>query len=224
MRSTRMTTRTAKEDLVWISRAMMDSTLIKGFDNDLYESDKERSLEGMRRSERAEPVGTDFFPKVMWYSRLQVRRTQNPEKRLLPPFFLGGGYWVANAQFVETLQQFELGRTAFFPVELFANDRKTPVESTYFCIAFGEIKDTFAADLSPRMRKPYPKHDLWNLSLVPQDDDAALTSAALRGVDLWMEARVREAIFFSDRLVKALRAGKMTRRLGLRKCRVIRLN
>lgn len=222
-RSTRMTTNAAN-DIVRISRAMVDSTLIKGFDSDIFERDQEHALEGMQRVRRADPVGADFFPEVMWYSRIEASKAQDPEKQPLPPLFLGGGYWVASKQFVETLQHSDLGQTAFFPVELFAYDRKMPVEGTYFCVAFGETKDTFLPDLSPRMRRPYPEQDVWRLSLDPQDDDAALTSAALSGVDLWMEPRVREAIFFSDRLVKALRANKMTRRLGLRKCRVTRSN
>ncbi|MCK0100935.1 hypothetical protein MWU63_01365 [Pseudohalocynthiibacter sp. F2068] len=48
-----------------------------------------------------------------------------------------------------------------------------------------------------------------------------MNEAALEGVDLWVESKISEAFFLSDSLVAALRATKVTRRLGLSRCRVV---
>jgi hypothetical protein len=62
---------------------------------------------------------------------------------------------------------------------------------------------------------------MWKLDLVPEDDDFALSAAALQGPDLWIGAQVWDAFFLSDRLVRALREARLTRRLGLRRCRAV---
>jgi hypothetical protein len=51
---------------------------------------------------------------------------------------------------------------------------------------------------------------MWKLDLVPEDDDFALSAAALQGPDLWIGAQVWDAFFLSDRLVRALREARLT--------------
>jgi len=63
---------------------------------------------------------------------------------------------------------------------------------------------------------------MWKLPFVPKDYDMAVTKAALVGPDLWIDPLVRKALFLSDPLAQALKAAKLTRPFGLRKCRVIR--
>ena len=122
------------------------------------------------------------------------------------------------------LRHFNLGRTALCPTRLFQHNRTTPVEGDYFCLGFGETKGVFVPHKSPRARKPYAKREIWKLSVNPHDDDVAVTAKALDGVDLWMDPMVWKAFFLSDRLVKALKSAKLTRRMGLRRCRVIEIH
>ena len=202
---------------VWVSRAMTDSTLIKPFISDVLEDDNDATVEAIRRTKRGKAPSVDFFPKTMW-CRYKDKRLQRQ-----PDIFLAGGFWTVSADFADVLRRFDLGRTGLYPVELFQHNRVTPVEGTYFCLAFAETKECFQPDASSRVRVPsYPtKEPYWLLPIGPKDYDFALTSNALVGVDLWIDPKVYDAFFLSSELVGALKAAKLTRRLGLRKCRLL---
>lgn len=73
------------KDLAWISHAMMDSTLIKGFDTDLIERDKPYALDLMQRQRRGLTTPQDRFPK-QFYLNTQRSLTK------LPDLFMGGGF------------------------------------------------------------------------------------------------------------------------------------
>ena len=205
----------AEDKVVWVSRAMMDSTLMKSFLSDLYFADQELALDAMRRVKRGEPVPAGHHPKE-YYGKY-------PDKRMGPPpdIFCAGGDYVVSAAFAEVLRQFDLGRTTLCPTRLFQYDRTTPVPGDYFYLGFGETKEAFLPYKSPRAVKPYADQQVWKLSLDPKDDDIAVSARALDGVDLWMDPKLWYAFFLSDRLVRALKSAKLARRLGLRRCRVI---
>jgi hypothetical protein len=175
----------AKEKVVWVSRAMMDSTLIKSFfHSDVYFADKELALDAMRRTERSDPLPADRYPKEIY--------AKYPDKWMSrqPDIFTASGFWAVSAALAELLRQFNLGRTALYPTRLFQHNRKTLVDGDYFCLGFGETKEVFLPHQSPRARKPYPERDLWKLSLDPKDDDLAVSTRALDGADLWMDPKV----------------------------------
>ena len=205
-------------DGVWVSQVPRDSTLIEGFDSDVYLTDEELAVDAMRRSRAGEPLPQDRFPQEMY--------GEYPDKKYgrQPDLFLGGGFWIVSSEFADVLRSVNLGRSALYPVKLFQHDRKTPVEGAYFSLNIGETMQAFAAEESRDVRKPYPNVDLWKLPLNPKDDDIAVRETALRGADLWMDPHFRDGIFLSDRLVQALKAAKLTRRLGLIKARIIRVN
>ncbi|NSX55455.1 imm11 family protein [Parasulfitobacter algicola] len=201
------------KDTVWVSRAMMDSTLMKGFDHDNYFVDKENALDAMRRNEKGEPLPADRFPKEMYGEY----RDEKVKKQ--PDIFNAGGFWTVSAECADVLRQFDLGQTSLYPVKILQHDRTTPVEGTYFCLNFGETKDAFVSEESPRARER--GYNAWGLPYGVKDGEMAIKPDALKGVDLWMDQRVKDAFFLSDPLVKALKAAKLTRRFGLRKCRIL---
>lgn len=140
----------------------------------------------------------------------------------LPAIFNASGFWVVSTACADVLRQFDLGEGALYPTKLFQHDRTTPVEGEYFCLNFGNQKQAFVPEYSPAALKPHPTQDMWKLPFVPKDYDMAVTKAALVGPDLWIDPLVRKALFLSDPLAQALKAAKLTRPFGLRKCRVIR--
>jgi hypothetical protein len=110
-------------------------------------------------------------------------------------------------------------------VKLLQYDRKTPVEGAYLCLGFGETKDTFVPEQSSHVRLDCGTVDSWAMTPgVREDGDIAVTDAALSGPDLWIEKRLRNAIFMSDRLAEALRRAELSRRFGLRRCQVVKRN
>ncbi len=202
---------------VWVSRAMMDTTLVKGFASDVAEVDKTAAVEAMKASGKGLPLPEERFPKKMYGKYPDERKKRQPN------LFMAGGFWTVSEEFADVLRRFDLGQTGLYPVDLFQHDRVTPVEGTYFCLAFGETKECFQPDASPNARVPSypPKEPYWRLPAAPKDYDFALISNALVGVDLWIDPKVYDAFFLSNQLVEALKAAKLTRRLGLTRCRLL---
>lgn len=66
-----------------------------------------------------------------------------------------------------------------------------------------------------------PNGGRWAIEF-PKDNQIAVSSrVALTGPDVWIDPTLLHPIFFSDRLVQALRAAKVTRTIRLRSCRVV---
>ena len=209
-------------DGVWVSQVPRDSTLIEGFDSDVYLTDEDLAVDAMRRSRAGEPLPQDRFPQEMY--------GEYPDKKYgrQPDLFLGGGFWIVSSEFADVLRSVNLGRSALYPVKLFQHDRKTPVEGAYFSLNIGETKKSLILDQSTGLNKPtYPDAsglDVRYLPFEPTDGDIAVRDSALDGSNLWIDPLLRDGIFLSDRLVQVLKAAKLTRRLGLIKARIIRVN
>ena len=141
-----------------------------------------------------------------------------------PDIFSAGGVWAVSAACADVLRSADLGQSSLYPTKLFQHDRKTAIEGEYFCLNFGDTKEVFSRDDSPRARTPDYQDPVtyWLLPFDLKDGDIAVTSAALDGPDLWIDPKMKDAFFLSDRLVQALKAAKLTRRFGLRKCRVVK--
>ncbi|WP_208351312.1 imm11 family protein [Pseudaestuariivita rosea] len=201
------------KDTVWVSQAMMDSTLIKPLDADVFLKDQKTTIETLERNDRGEWMPPDRFPKKIY------GKYRDGKVKKLPDICMAGGFWTVSANCAEVLRQFELGRTTLHEVKIFQHDQTTPVEGEYFCINFGETKDAFVPEESPRARV-FDAFQ-WKLAGDAKDGDLALKSNAAEGVDLWIDPKVRHAFFLTNPLVQALKDAKLTRRFGLRKCRVL---
>lgn len=209
---------TTSTEIVWVSRAFMDSSLVKRITSDLFESDTDKAVEAMKGNEKGLPYPSERFPDELYAKDRGKKLGKQPD------IFNGGSYWIVSAACADVLRQFDLGDGALYPTKLLQHDRITPVEGEYFCLNFGNQKQAFVPEYSPEARKPYASHNIWRLRLTPKDGDIAVTPTALNGPDLWVDPDLWDAFFLSDPLVQALKAAKLTRRFGLRKCRVIRVS
>jgi hypothetical protein len=196
---------------------MQDSTLIKGFESDYFLRDPDAAVDAMRKNKEGVPLPPERFPK----ENFPVRAGKLFKK--MPEIFDAGGYWVVSKEFADVLRRFDMGRTSFYPTELFQYDRKRRIEGEYFCLSFGETKSVFIPEES-EAKLVNAGRNWWLPSATFADDSIAVTSAARTGVDLWLDERLRMLVFFSAPLVEALRAAKLTRRLKLKTCRVILLH
>ena len=203
------------DDIVWASQAMMDSTLIKRFTSDLFEMNRECFRDAMAARDGGMPIPEDGFPKQL-FSKTERRF------KSLPDFFNGGGYCIVSTELADALRQFDLGEGSLRPVEVLQYDRETRVPGRYECLSFGARKETFLPERTLRCTRHYEGQDIWGVSANLQDDEIALRETALQGPDLWMETpRLPRVFFLSDPLVRAIKAAKLSRRLGLRRCRVL---
>lgn len=205
----------AEKPLIWISRAMMDSSLTRPFDADIYLSDPDTAVDAIRRNKEGEPLPAARFPEAMYVSRKHSHQKKQPDIAYV------GGFWTVTAECADVLSKFDLGDSNLYPTKLYQYDRKTLVEGDYFCLNFGAQKNTLLPDASPRIQKPHEDQDMWKAWPNVRDGDIALSLDATNGPDLWIEIHMRRAFFLSDLLVQALKAAKLTRCFGLRKCRVL---
>lgn len=207
---------------VFVSRALMDTTLTKGFTADIFIKDSKWATDAMHRNGHGEPLPADRFPKEIYHDG------DGPVGKL-PDLFNAGGVWVVSAACADILRRFELGRTSLYPTKLFLHDRKTPIDGDYFCINFGERKEALLPERSNNLRSPWadmdhPIQHVRKVSLAPKDFDVAVRATALAGPAIWFDPLLRSAFFVSGPLAAALKAAKMARNFGLYECRVIRDN
>lgn len=198
---------------IWVSRIMCDTTLIKSFEADLHFTDQDAYLDAYKRNLHGEPLPADRFPKEI-YGKYPDKRMKN-----LPDVFLGAA-WIVSAEVATVLQQFNLGRTSLYPTHLFQHDRKTPVEGSYFCLNFGEVKSALVPEKSPAARQ-HPHANRPSLAPGVQDNEITVSETARIGVDMWISPDLANGVFLSDALVQALKAAKLTRRFGLRTCVIL---
>ncbi|WP_129140055.1 imm11 family protein [Modicisalibacter coralii] len=201
---------------VWATNIFTNSDLIYAFFADNYLEDEDAAWDAMKRANRGEPLPVERFPREMY-----VMSQYNKYKKL-PHIFKAGGFWVVSQRFAEVLRRFELGKTALYPVRLFQHDRTTPFDGEYFCLAFGETQDTFVPEESPRIRKvPFRKTDIWEPKHTDNDYGLAFEKTVLQGVDLWMDKKMEDVFFLSDRLYQDLNAEKLAKPLAPYRCRVV---
>lgn len=147
-----------------------------------------------------------------------------PNKKLKaqPDIFCGPYGFVVSRAVADVLREADLGKTRLYPLKLCQHDRVTPVEGEYFTLALGEQKTAFVPEQSNRIKPIGNPPKIWmKRGSKPDDFDFVVSGDVLDGLDMWADPQLHRSLFLSDRLVKALRAAKLTRRFGLSKCKVI---
>lgn len=218
-------------ETVWVSDAQMASGMsIKGLQ---FLSPKQREIENksddhsvqkiyaaMERYRNYEPMNNDEFPSKVYCQFSDIRLYA----KKFPDFFTLGLVAVSR-KFVDVASQFELGGTTFVPFEVYQHDGIERVECDYYFLNFGCYKkcflpehsqeDKFSHVLNPNVK------DRWLIGLALKDYQIAVSSGASEGCDLWVDPRLGDVFFLSERLEKALKAAKLTRKIRRHKCAVI---
>lgn len=204
-------------DVVWISRAPLDSNVAKSLRHDALEQDPNSVADIARRIMAGEVLDSELFPKEMYYTPDEGRSAA------LPDFFKGGGFWIVSKRFADVIASMDPGNCRLHEVGIFYKDSLEPVGGRYFCINFGNVKSALLPDQSNGLR-PAPGGK-WKLRPICEDGDLAVSSLAKAGADIWIDPALPLTFFLSDRLVKALKEANADSGLGgyipLKKCRVI---
>jgi hypothetical protein len=131
----------------------------------------------------------------------------------LPEAFYAGGCILIQENCAEIFRKFDLGENSLVPRKIFQNDKTTPVEGQFYILNFGTVKDTLVAKKSISLTGPinHARGTMWRFPLKATDDQVVLSSKALEGPDMWHEKSMFEAIFFSERLWRALEKAKLTK-------------
>lgn len=206
----------------WVSNAAVKSLLGFGFTCQLAQDDEDAFVALIRAAKRGEVLSSADLPAEMWIDPMFHR----DNRRTLPHLFKANGFFAVSGPFADVLRDFDLGRTRLHPVELLHLNRKARFEGQYYLLTIGEVHQLFLPDQSTHWRPLKGSRTTYiaSIPMVPQDDDLTLAPAALTGPALWLDNTIGATLFFSDPLVQALRAAKLTSKLPLYRCRVATMN
>jgi hypothetical protein len=164
-----------------------------------------------------EPLNAECFPSEI-YGAPHARESNYR----LPHIFFAGSYWAVSKTAADVLRQFDLGAGGLYPVRVLKKDRQTPVSGEWFCINFGNRKETVAVPESIlREQNIRPGVRGWIPKATIKDGDIAVSNTACSGPGIWIDPRIGDAFFLSDALGKALKRAKADKGFFLYKCRML---
>jgi hypothetical protein len=204
-------------DSVWICDVLADQDLVLLMETDIVAQDTGRAIEAINLLKAGKPVPADMCPKQVWGGETAewVKGT--------PDLFLANAYPIVSERAADMLRQFDLGEGALYPVDaVYQKDRTTRIPGNFFCWIFGNSKSAFAASDSSDVR-PFagPNSGRWKMPFVHKDGQLAVSSAALRGPDVWVDPTLFKSVFVSGRLGDALDGAGLRRAFRLYRCRVV---
>ncbi|WP_152664113.1 hypothetical protein [Sphingomonas sp. SRS2] len=203
---------------VWISTAPAHASNLRPLKHSF--SDNEDTLamarDTRKRNDAGESLSAQNFPAEIF----GAPHAKEKDYRL-PNIFFAGSYWAVSQRAADVLRQFDLGGGGLYPVRVYKKDRKTLVDGEWLCINFGNVKHAFLPDESRNFWAG--SAGKWVGRAAMTDYDTALSPIALTGPDIWIDPIVRDAIFFSDGLGRALKKAKADKGFFLNRCRVLGL-
>ncbi|MEM7523941.1 MAG: hypothetical protein AAF360_09340 [Pseudomonadota bacterium] len=106
------------------------------------------------------------------------------------------------------LDGFGLGETQFFPLRLNEYDQKTPRPDKLHLYNLAATKDTLIPEESDKAKQPYGEHSQ-KRNLSGASKRIAVSASALEGADMWIDPKLMDLVFFSDRLVRAMKGKRI---------------
>lgn len=203
---------------VWVAKPIVTSELGFGFTCQLAEDDNALLVARIGAFQRGEAMSAGDLPSSMWISP----RFRGDDRRKLPHLFVAGGLVTVSEAFAGALADFPLGRTRLHPVELWRLNRKERFPGSYYFLNVTEVHRFFSPEHSARWEPFKNSRSTYLGAPCPdtQDDDLTVIPGALNGPAIWVDDTLSSTVFFSDPLVRALRAAKLTGRLRFFRCRV----
>ncbi len=208
-------------DTVWISDMMADSEVSLTVTNDVSENNLDRFIEGEKLLRKGMPVPPDCCPNRIW-GNADIVNDQEPVAHF-PDLFGANGQYIISERAANILRQFDLGDGALYPVSegVYHDDNQTRFPGEFFTWIFGNVKTAFLPDETER-KDPFGVAGLrWTMPTLMQDNDIAVSRAALDGPDVWMESNLMRSVFLSGPLGQALSDAGLGKAFRLKTCRVI---
>jgi len=209
-------------DGVWISAAFIDPNLGYPFGDEYTLDGDEETREPWVMSQvlntRGESLPAERFPKELYAFRSSEFDSVVLYKDF-PDFFHSGFYMVSGA-FADVFRQFDLGGGGVYPTKLFQEDRTTEITGDFHCLNFGNKKEAFLPEHSPRASKSRLFSHMQPPAVI-KDGDIAVSRIALEGSDIWIDPTLRNSFFMSDRLWQGLVAANVHNPLKAARCTVI---
>jgi hypothetical protein len=152
----------------------------------------------------------------------EVYNLPSSRKDNMPDLFLiTGGIRVVSERFRDLLMAHELGATELYEVPLYEYDRTTRRPGRWFFLNVIETKPTLIPEQSTGIRGTGAE-GVYRPDVAAPREVYAVRAASAKGADLWRDPALREQLFLTDRLKRAIKdAGIKARRMTMRKCVVV---
>lgn len=128
---------------------------------------------------------------------------------------------MVSRQFLDVLEQFDLGKFVSWPVPLLKKDKQTPFAGEWFMVWTGNRKKGFLREKSKNFRVPRIEDLKW-LSIpdrrAVEDGDYVMDASVKDGPDIWRDPLLESSLLLSDRLHGALKDAGLLKKLSVRRC------
>ena len=200
---------------VWVSNFRVRSNNLYGFTCEAQERDINEFVSVMHRAVSGEAVPEGFPPDELW-----VNFEEDDQVARFPPFIRAGDLIVVSEKLADLLRGFDLAASRLRPVRLLHMDRTTPFPGTYFLLDLRETKRAFDPERSARWEPKMFEHQthVGSMHGMPKDGDIAVRPSALEGADIWTDPDLLSSLFFSNRLLVALREAGMLKGVETYRC------
>lgn len=172
----------------------------------------------MQRYERGETLPRSALPEASAVYDAKCFARQKPLSRCHICY-------IAHEPLARFLAQFDTGPGGVVPYPIYEADAVTPIPENWFLLGLGAQKRTFLPDQSTGFETlvdPTPtRPGLYAPERWGKDDEIACSPAAREGADLWAEAGVYSAFFYSAALGQALVDAGYGAVFGLRRARIV---
>lgn len=139
---------------------------------------------------------------------------------------ISGGFPMVSPRLAELLMTLDLGNGSFFEAQFYAEDgiEKLPWAHAFWNI--GNRKESFLSEKSNVKRVTNGRGDNAPFELYVtqgslQEDEIAVGPEALDGPDVWIEPKLSNCIFFSDRFAQLMQEHNMLQLFELKAVRLI---
>lgn len=230
----------ASEPRVWLARVGGDlkfqkPILATAFQKDVRAGLSTREERDLSRQRAKDLYNTYKSGVVLTLDVLETEFSLLPKrpKPAGPPVVMSmGGFTVVTAETRALLEGLNPGPMLFHPINVANAARTAPLwdGAELFIVQFLEVRRETLIDQSGALSKTPDagscSDGVGRYLLGPTDgpDPMVVLPPKEDGAEIWMDDRVENSIFLSDRVAQAIKAAKMTRAWGLLPCRVAHVN
>ena len=206
-------------DSVWLCDLLRNDAALFPFDWDPAFVDGEKMQSVIYRNEMGESLSAELFPKEIY-----AKDDQNYDTKLRYDKMhnlVWAGITLVSAVAANIIRNFDLGQGALYPIKVLAKDRQTPLRGEYFAWNFGNVKNCYLPDRSPRTnRNQYTASPRYYPPYPHLEGDVVLSANSFEQPDVWVDPIVATTFFVHGNLANALVKAGMLNDFDFKRCAI----
>lgn len=180
---------------------------------------RKKRMQTSARNRHGLPLEAEDFSLVL-------HAMDDPPDALQDYCYISGGNPMVSPRLAEVLKGLDLGNGAFFEAQFYTEDGSESLPWSHAFWSIGNRKQSFVPEQSAVTRVTSGRTDLPSFELYAtkgslMDDEIAVGPEALDGPDVWIEPKLSDCIFFSDRFARLMREHGMLHLFDLKSVRQI---